>query len=343
MKALALLSGGLDSALAVRVLMDQGIEVQALHFYTGFCITERKRRMGVLDEQDPRRYKSDALSTARSIGVPVEVLDISEEYIRMVTQPKHGYGANANPCIDCRVFMLRAAAEHLEEFGASFVITGEVLNQRPMSQRRPTLGTVETEAGLQGLLLRPLSAKLLPPTIPEERGWVDRERLLAFEGRSRKPQLELAARYGITGFAQPAGGCCFLADETYAERFHELLTHKPDRTLTQDEVMLLGAGRHFRLGDATKLIVGRDRLENNLLARYRAGRIYLTCTAVGAPSALLDGPADDGAVRLAAAVIARYSDAPHGENIPVVVEKDSVSSALYVTADKNMDLVPLRI
>lgn len=343
MKALALLSGGLDSALAVKVMMDQGVEVLALHFYTGFCITERKRRMGVLDEKDPRRYKNDALSTARSIGVPVEVLDISQEYIKMVTRPRHGYGANANPCIDCRVFMLRAAADHLEEFGASFILTGEVLNQRPMSQRRPTLGAIEVEAGLPRLVLRPLSAKLLPPTLPEERGWVDRSRLLAIEGRSRKPQLELAEKFGITGFAQPAGGCCFLADETYAERFHELLEHKPDRELTQDEVMLLGAGRHFRLAESVKLIVGRDRLENNLLARYRAGRIFLTCTAIGSPSALVDGPADDRAVGLAASIVARYSDAEHGAQIPIVVEKDSISRALTIVTDKHLDLEPLRI
>lgn len=343
MKALALLSGGLDSALAVRVIQDQGVEVQALHFYTGFCITERKRRMGVLDENDPRRFKNDALATARSIGVPIEVLDISKEYMKMVTKPRHGYGANANPCIDCRIFMLRAGAEHLQEFGASFFITGEVLNQRPMSQRRPTLGIIEEEAELARLVLRPLSAKLLPPTIPEERGWVDRNRLLAFEGRSRKPQLELAARYGITGFAQPAGGCCFLADETYADRFHELLAHKPDHELTQDEVMLLGAGRHFRLTDAVKLIVGRDRLENNLLARYKAGRIFLTCVDVGAPSALVDGPADDNAVRLAAGIVARYSDAEQGRQIPVIVEKDAVSCALHIITDKHIDLDSLRI
>ena len=343
MKALALMSGGLDSALAIRVLMDQGIDVLALHFYTGFCITERKRRMGVLEDDDPRKFKHDALSTARSIGVPIEVLDISEEYIKMVTKPKHGYGANANPCIDCRVFMLRAAADHLEEFGASFVITGEVLNQRPMSQRRPTLGVIEEEAGLPRLVLRPLSAKLLPSTIPEEQGWVDRGRLLAIEGRSRKPQLELAGQYGITGFAQPAGGCCFLADETYADRFHELMAHKPDHELTQDEVMLLGAGRHFRLSDGVKLIVGRDRLENNLLARYRAGRIFLTCTTVGAPSALVDGPADEGLVRLAAAIVARYSDAEHGAEIPVIVERDAVSRAMPVKTDKHIDLESLRV
>ncbi len=343
MKALALLSGGLDSALAVKVIREQGIDVLALHFYTGFCITERKRRMDVLAEDDPRRYKNDALATARSMGVPVEVLDISQEYIRMVTKPKHGYGANANPCIDCRVFMLRSAAEHLEEFGASFIITGEVLNQRPMSQRRPTLGIIEKEAGLDRLVLRPLSAKLLPVTIPEERGWVDRERLLAIEGRSRKPQIELAARYGITGFAQPAGGCCFLADETYAERFHELLAHKPDRELTQDEVMLLGAGRHFRLTDSVKVIVGRDRLENNLLARYKSGRIFLTCTVVGSPSVLIDGPADDVAIETAAGILARYSDAGQGLSIPIVVENGGPSRTIHVTANKTFDLDPLRV
>lgn len=343
MKALALMSGGLDSALAIRVLMDQGVDVLALHYYTGFCITERKRRIGVLDESDPRRYKHDALSTARQIGVPIEVIDISRDYLKMVTNPKHGYGANANPCIDCRVYMLTNAAEHLEEFGASFVITGEVLNQRPMSQRRPTLGVVEKEAGLEGKLLRPLSAKLLPPTLPEQNGWVDRERLLAIEGRSRKPQLELANKYGMTEFAQPAGGCCFLADETYAERFHELLSHKADRELTQDEVMLLGAGRHFRITDTVKLIVGRDRLENNLLARYREGRVFLTCTEVGAPSALLDGPADDRAVDLAAAIVARYSDAEQGRSLPIVVEKNSVSRAIHVTTDKQIDIEKLRI
>ncbi len=343
MRALALLSGGLDSTLAIRVVLDQGVDVTALHFYTGFCINERKRRMGVLEEDDPRRYRSDALSMARDLGVPVEVVDISETYIQMVTKPKHGYGANANPCIDCRSFMLRNAGEQLEEFGASFVITGEVLNQRPMSQRRPTLGVVENEAGLPGLVVRPLSAKLLPETIPEQKGWIDRDRLLAIEGRSRKMQLELARQYGIEGFAQPAGGCCFLADETYAERFHELLAHRPDREITQDEVMLLGTGRHFRLSDATKVIVGRNRLENNLLARYRQGRILLSCTEVGSPSALIDGPVEDRQIEQAAGIVARYSDATDGQSIKVVVDRGDVSRAISVVTDKQIRLDPLRI
>jgi len=218
-RAVALLSGGLDSTLAVRLLQEQGVEIKALHFYTGFCITEHKRRLG-LKREDGQQYVNPALKAAAQLRVPLEVVDISEDYYRIVLNPKYGYGKNVNPCIDCRIHMLRKAKEIMERDGYHFVVTGEVLYQRPMSQTPQRLRLIERESGLEGYILRPLSAKVLPQTIPEIRGWVDRKRLLGIRGRSRKVQIALAQRFGLE-YEQPAGGCCYLTDENYAERFRE--------------------------------------------------------------------------------------------------------------------------
>lgn len=196
MRAIALLSGGLDSTLATKVIVDQGIEVEAVNFLTVFCTCTTHGETCLASQK-----------AVESLGIPLSVFNVSTEFLEIVKNPKHGYGSNMNPCIDCRIFMLKKAKALMEKSGASFLITGEVLGQRPMSQRRDAMRLTEKEAGLDGLILRPLSAKFLPVTIPEKEGWVNRESLLNFQGRSRKPQMELAAYFGIRDYPCPAGGC----------------------------------------------------------------------------------------------------------------------------------------
>jgi len=242
------------------VMLDLGIQVKGFTCFTGFCVAEHRQRVSRGDRKRPVR--NEALRAAADLGIEIELADISGEYLRMLTRPKFGYGSAINPCVDCRILMLKRARKYMAEIGAHFVFTGEVLGQRPMSQRRDTLRIVERESGLEGLLLRPLSAKLLPPTLPEQKGWIDRERLLAIQGRSRKEQMKLIRERGIADYPQPAGGCCFLTDQNYARKLRDLLAHmSEDEELTMEHVMLLKVGRHFRLPDGTKVIVGRDEGE----------------------------------------------------------------------------------
>ena len=302
-RAVALLSGGLDSTLAVRLLIDQGIEVKALHFYTGVCITETKRRLGQV-RSDGQQYVNPALKAAAQLRVPIEIVDISDEYFNIVLNPKYGYGKNVNPCIDCRIFMLKKAKEIMEREGYHFVVTGEVLGQRPMSQTLPRLRLIEKEAGLDGLILRPLSAKLLKPTIPEEKGWVNREKLLGIRGRSRKVQLELAKKYGLD-YEQPAGGCCYLTDENYAFRFLEAFDK--EGSISRDDLLLFAVGRHFRLPSGTKVIVARNEGEVNFLKGF-AGR-YSHAYRMDRPGtfALIKGTPAEDELQTIANIIARYS------------------------------------
>ena len=204
MKALCVFSGGLDSMLAAELIRGQGIEVLALFFETPFFESRKARK------------------SAESLKLPIEVVDISERHLAMVKNPKHGYGSHMNPCIDCHALMFRVAGEMLAEKKAFFVVSGEVLGQRPMSQNKQALATVASESGLHGLLLRPLSAKCLPETIPEEKGWVKREDLMDFQGRTRKPQIDLAAKRNITDYPSPAGGC-LLTEKVFSRRLKDLL------------------------------------------------------------------------------------------------------------------------
>ncbi len=261
-KAVALYSGGLDSTLAIKLIQNQGIDVTAVHFYTGFCITETKRRRGEKKE-DGSHYMNPALKYAAKYGFKLEIVDISEEYFNIVTNPKYGYGSNINPCIDCRAFMYKKAKELMEEIGADFLISGEVLNQRPMSQHLRAMKIIEKEAGVEGLVVKPLSAKVLPPTIPEIRGWIKREKLEGIVGRSRKRQLDLAKQFGIDEFEQPAGGCCYLTDENFAKKYNEVISFQG--TISRDELYLLTVGRHFRLPSGTKVIVTRNEGEGRFI------------------------------------------------------------------------------
>lgn len=314
-RAVVLLSGGLDSTLAARLLQEQGVEVIGVHFSTGFCLSDHKRATASPAE-DPRRLRNEALRAGADLQVPVRIVDISREYLEIVFNPKHGYGAHVNPCIDCRAFMLKKAREIMEEVGADFVATGEVLGQRPMSQRRDPMRIIERESGLEDLLLRPLSAHLLPPTRPEREGLVDRKRLLGLQGRSRRAQMDLIEARGITDYPSPAGGCCYLTDENYARRFRDKMAHHPKGRMGWEDVTLLKAGRHFRIGPHLKLVVGRRAEENAFLERFAQGRVRFEAVGVPGPVGLSDeslpSPEEE---RLMAAIVARYSD---GRNLPAV-------------------------
>jgi len=306
-RAVGLLSGGLDSTLAARVLLEQGIEVLGLNYSTGFCMNDHRRALG-RSEDDPRRLRNEGLRAGSDLGIPIEILDAGEAYLKMVLNPKHGYGKRANPCIDCRIFMIHGAADYMREHGAQFVFTGEVLNQRPMSQHMRSLRLVEKECGIPGYLLRPLSAQHLPPTVPEQRGWVDRDRLLAICGRSRKEQIALSRTWRIEDYPQPSGGCCFLADESFARRFHDKKEHSDVENIRREELILLKVGRHFRLAPALKIIVARDESENNFLSRFVDSRWRFEVPDTGSPITLVEGEPDLEMRRLIAAITARYSD-----------------------------------
>ena len=236
-KAIGLFSGGLDSAIAARLMMNQHIEVIAVTFKTPFAGEEWALKMGNV------------------LGLNVRVIECCDDYMEIVKHPRFGYGKNMNPCIDCKIFMLRKARELMEQERASFVFTGEVLGQRPMSQQMGQLRLIEKESGLEGYLLRPLSAKFLEPTIPEVNGIVDREKLLGIRGRGRKEQIALAKRFGFEEFATPAGGC-LLTDPQFSGRLKEALDHD------EEDVELLKVGRHFRTESGAKVIVGRNKVEN---------------------------------------------------------------------------------
>ena len=312
-KAVALVSGGLDSMLAVRVIQEQGIHVEGINFFTGFCVEGHTHAIRKRDRKKPKR--NNALWVAEQLGIKLHIIDIVEEYKEVVFNPKYGYGAHLNPCLDCKIFMVKKAKEWMEAHGFDFIITGEVIGQRPKSQRKDTLPVVQRDSGIGDLLLRPLCAKNLPPTLPEREGWVDRDKLYDFSGRSRKPQIALARRFGIEDFAQPAGGCCFLTDEQYSRKLADLWQARGSRQYEMDDIMLLKVGRHIRPKPHFKLIVAREEGEGNFLQGYR--RLYPSLKTVshGGPLALIDGEPTEEDLALAARIVARYSQ---GKNAPEV-------------------------
>ena len=310
MKAIALLSGGLDSTLATKIIIDQGIDVEALNFVTVFCTCTTHGQTCLASQK-----------AVDALGIPLKVFNTSEEFLDTVKHPKHGYGSNMNPCIDCRIFMLKKAKAYMEESGASFLITGEVLGQRPMSQRRDAMRLTEKEAGLEGLILRPLSAKFLPVTIPEKEGWVDREKLLNMQGRSRKPQIELAASFGIRDYPCPAGGC-LLTDPGFAGRLRDLMKYNLDFSL--NDVHLLKMGRHFRFSPELKLVVGRTDDENQKIQTFVHGEdILLNLAHHPGPLSLLRGKAGEDEIRRASGITVRYSKVKIGEETEVIYKKVS--------------------
>ncbi|MBT3014683.1 MAG: tRNA (5-methylaminomethyl-2-thiouridylate)-methyltransferase [Candidatus Thiodiazotropha endolucinida] len=304
-KAVALISGGLDSLLAARVIQEQGIHVEGINFFTGFCVEGHTHAIRKRDQKKEKR--NNALWVAEQLGMKLHIVDIIEEYKQVLLNPKHGYGANLNPCLDCKVFMVHKAYEWIKAKDFDFIITGEVIGQRPMSQRKETMPIVCDESGAHDLLLRPLCAKNLPMTRPEIEGWVDRNRLYGFSGRSRKPQMALAAQFGIEDYAQPAGGCCFLTDEQYAVKLKDLWNARGSKQYELDDIMLLKVGRHLRPSSRFKVIIAREEGEANFLQGYRKRYPHINTVSHGGPLALIDGEINERDIELIGRVVARYS------------------------------------
>jgi tRNA-uridine 2-sulfurtransferase len=312
--AVALLSGGLDSTLAVRVILAQGITVIGVNFAGAYC-------------PRPRNGSSNADRAAEQLGIELVTLPIDRDFISMVKRPKHGRGKNMNPCIDCHALMIRKAWAFGQPRGASLIITGEVLGQRPMSQNRQALGVVARDSGVGDRLLRPLSAKLLDPTEPERLGLVERERLLDIEGRQRTRQMALAEKFGITEYPNPAGGC-LLTEKVFSKRLAEAFDHGED---SLEIVELLSLGRHFRLPSGARLVVGRDESENDeLLKRKPAGAVVIDAGDLPGPVGIVVKGSRDQAIEgssdgvLAGRICARYSDKRSEKLARVVIAGEAV-------------------
>ncbi|MBM3255393.1 MAG: tRNA 4-thiouridine(8) synthase ThiI [Candidatus Omnitrophica bacterium] len=309
MKALALISGGLDSLLAARLIEEQGVRVIPINFLIPFC-HNKKAASGVNSGLD---------RIADSLGQGLKRIDISSEFIGLLEKPRYGFGSNMNPCIDCKILMLTKAKELMGELGASFVVTGEVLGQRPMSQHKQALGLIEKKSGLEGLLLRPLSAKLLLETLPEKEGWVNREKLLNFSGRTRRPQIELANKFKMKDYQNPAGGC-LLTDPQFSRRLKDLIRH---RQLGLENIELLKLGRHFRLTDQAKLVVGRDEKEDNELLALTKDKDYLFMPPleVAGPTCLGRGEFSRELLELAGSIACRYCDSKANPAMTIVYKR----------------------
>ncbi|MDH5473948.1 MAG: tRNA (5-methylaminomethyl-2-thiouridylate)-methyltransferase [Gammaproteobacteria bacterium] len=325
-KAISLISGGLDSLLATKVTMDQGVHVEGINFYTGFCVEGHTHAIRKQDKAKPKR--NNALWVAETLGIKLHIIDIVEEYKDILLNPKHGYGANMNPCLDCKIFMVHKAQQWINENGFDFIITGEVVGQRPMSQRKETMPIISRESGAEDRLLRPLSAKNLPPTLAEREGWIKRDQLYGFNGRNRKPQMELAEHFGFTDYAKPAGGCCFLTDENYSAKLVDLWQARGHRDYEMDDIMLLKVGRHIRPSNHFKLIIGREEGENKFLQGYTKTYTSIKTTSHAGPLTLIDGVANDADLELAARITARFSQGKNEDSVTVETRRQNGETQL---------------
>jgi tRNA-uridine 2-sulfurtransferase len=323
MKALAVFSGGLDSMLAAELIRVQGIDVLGLFFETPFFHAARARR------------------SAEILHLPLKVLDLTEPHLEVVKKPRYGYGGNMNPCIDCHALMLRKAVERLAEENAQFIITGEVLGQRPMSQNLRALSTVAARSGRPELILRPLSAKLLPLTLPQEKGWVRRDELLALSGRSRKPQMELAGAFNISEYPMPAGGC-LLTDPVFSRRLKDLLSARPHCDVR--EIELLKVGRHFRLGPETKAVVGRNKQENEHISTLAGNSdLLIKVESIPGPLVLVIGEITRQMEKLAVGLALSYSDAKNGEVAQVRLFSEGAEREASASTPAKSEFQPLMI
>ncbi len=302
-KAVALISGGLDSALAIQLVKEQGVEVTALHFTSFFS------------GGDPKAADSPVVLIARHLGVPVIYRPKGEDFLEIIRNPRFGHGKNLNPCVDCRIYTFIAAKRVMDEIGASFIVTGEVVGQRPMSQQRHTMRLIEKRSGCEGIVLRPLSAKLLPPTLPEQEGVVAREKLLDVSGRGRKTQLGMAEQLGLTGYSTPAGGC-LLTDKIFSRRLKDILDERYE--LPPEELNLLTVGRHIRLRPGLKVIVGRNQTENRRLQDAASLGYFFSPVGFPGPSGLALGDLSPRDETIIGSIIRRYAkEATRGEWIEI--------------------------
>jgi len=286
-KALGLFSGGLDSILAAKLIQKQGIKVELVNFTTPFFPSK------------------NAIKMAKQLKLKLKEIDVTKDYLKMLKKPKHGYGSEMNPCIDCKIFMLRKAKKFAKRINAKFIFTGEVVGERPMSQNKKALELIEREAGLKGKLLRPLSAKLLPVTEAEKK-WINRNKLLDISGRRREKQMKLAKKFKIKQYPSPSGGC-LLTYREFAKKIKDLLKHK--KRITRKDLELLKVGRHFRFKN-NKMIVGRNEKENKKLLELKQKTDYIfEVPDIGSPITVLQGPKTKKAIKIAAQLSARYSDA----------------------------------
>lgn len=329
-KAVALISGGLDSMLAAKAMLEQGIHVEGINFFTGFCVEGHTHAIRKKDQSKPKR--NNALWVAEQLGIRLHIVDETEDYKDVVINPKHGYGANLNPCLDCKGFMVRKAMNWIQDNDFDFIITGEVIGQRPMSQRRDTMPVIAHESGANDRLLRPLCAKLLPQTLPEREGWVDREQLFEFSGRSRKPQMALAEQWGFSEWSQPAGGCCFLTDKRYSDKLADLWQARGSKKYELDDIMLLKVGRHLRPRPNFKLIISREEGENKFLRGYRHAYLCLNTTSHRGPLALIDGECTEEDIEFAARIVARFSQGRDDDHVELELSApDKTTRSLTVS------------
>jgi tRNA U34 2-thiouridine synthase MnmA/TrmU len=301
MKAIVLISGGLDSILAAKVIQQLGIEVIPLHFRIPFC--HKSKESG----------KQSGLVKV-NLGADLKTVNLEEEFLEVIKNPRYGFGSNMNPCIDCKILMLSRARELMPELSAQFIVTGEVLGQRPMSQHKQALIIIPKRAGLEGLVVRPLSAQLLEETIPEKEGWIKRQDLLNFSGRTRLPQFDLARSFKIKDYAQPSGGC-LLTDPDFSRRLKELIEHKE---LTLSGIELLKVGRHFRLSPDAKLVVGRNEVEDNeLLALAGQGDYIFMPPETAGSTSLGRGNFTEDLIELSCRITSRYCDKTAGSKVKI--------------------------
>lgn len=325
MKALGLLSGGLDSTIAVKMIIERGIDVEALNFVTPFCLC--------------RKGGCGAVEAAKTFNIPLKMVSAGTDYLRVIRKPRYGYGKNMNPCVDCRIFMLKKAKKYAQTIGAEFIFTGEVLGQRPMSQHKGALELIERKAGLRGKIVRPLSGKLLPKTEAEEKGLINEEVLLDINGRSRKRQLVLVKEFNITNYPC-AGGGCLLTDREFANRLRDLFQHK--KRVTIKEVNSLKVGRHFRFGE-NKIIVGRNEAENGILLRTkRKTEYYFEVPDCGSPITILQGPKTTKAIEIAAGLTAFYSD-KKSDKVQVKFGQRALRKSIDIAMPKLNEVESLRV